>query len=203
MPTTNEEVIPAGFDPLVFWMENKSKVITYATLLIVGLVAFAFYQITAQRNKVESAALYAQAAKPEDFKQVIQKFPHSIAAGNAQLMLAGALRSEKKFDEALAALRDFTNQFPDHPLAAVGALSVATTLDEQGKTDAAFDAYQQVTAKYPASYAAPVALMAQANILIAKGKPDEARRIYETITSQYPDSLFAQQAVQNGRMLHK
>ena len=203
MPTTTEEVIPAGFDPIVFWMENKSKVITYATLLIVGLVAFAAYQITIQRNKAESAALYAQATKPEDFKRVLQKFPHSLAAGNAQLMLAGALRSDKKQDEALAALREFTTQFPDHPLAAVGALGIATSLDQQGKIDEAFDAYQQVAVKHPASYAAPLALMAQANILTAKGKTDEARRIYENITSQYPESLFSQQAIQSGRLLHK
>lgn len=203
MPTTTEEILPTGFDPIVFWMEHKNKVITYAALLIVGLVAFTAYQISTQRNLAESSALFAQATKPDDFKQVIQQFPRSLAAGNAQLMLADALRSEKKYDEALSTLREFANQFPDHPLAAAGALSVATILEEQGKTELAMEDYQQISVKYAASFAAPMALMSQANILTAQGKIDDARRIYETITSQFSESLFSQQAIQNSKLLHK
>ncbi|MEI8341228.1 MAG: tetratricopeptide repeat protein, partial [Verrucomicrobiota bacterium] len=120
MPTNTEEAVPAGFDPIVFWMENKSKVITYAALLLVGLTAFAAFQISTQRNKAEAESLFAQATKPEEFKALIQKFPRSLAAGNAQLMLAEALRTDKKYDEALASLRDFVTQFPNHPLAATG-----------------------------------------------------------------------------------
>jgi len=203
MPTNTEEAVPAGFDPIVFWMENKNKVITYAVLLIVGLAAFAAYQISTQRTKAASEALYAQASSPDQFRQVIQKFPRSIAAGNAQLMLAGQLRSAKKFDEALQTLREFVGQFPDHPLAAAGALSIATTLESQGKIDEAFDAYQQVSVKYAASYAAPVALMAQANILADKGKQDEAKRIYENIVSQFSESILSQEAMQNAKLIHK
>jgi TolA-binding protein len=203
MPTNTEEAVPAGFDPIVFWMENKSKIITYAALLLAGLAAFAAYQISTQHNKTASEALFAQAVKPDEFRQVIQKYPRSIAAGNAQLMLAEALRSEKKFDEALATLRDFVNQFPDHPLAAGGALGIATTLESQGKIDEAFDAYQQVSVKYSNSYAAPVALMAQGNILAAKGKTEDAKRTYENVVSQFPESIFSQQAMQSAKLLHK
>jgi len=203
MPNTTEEILPTGFDPLIFWMENKNKVITYTALLIVGLIAFAAYQISNQRTLAESSALYAQATQPAEFQQVIQRFPQTLAAGNAQLMLAEALRSEKKYDEALTTLHNFANQFPDHPLAAAGALNLATILDLQGKTEQAVEAYQQISVKYASTFAAPMALMAQANILIAKGKPDEARRIYETIISQFSDSLFSQQASQNSRFLHK
>ena len=203
MPTTTEETLPSWFDPILFWMENKTKVITYTVLLLVGLLAFAAYQIITLRTLAESSALYAQASKPDDFKQVIQQFPHSLSAGNAQLMLAEALRSEKKFDEAATVLHQFAEQFPDHPLAAAGALSLATLLDKQGKTDQAFEAYQQVSVKYAASYAAPMALMSQANILTAKGKIEEARHLYESVTSQFPDSFFSQQAMQISRLLYK
>ena len=199
MPTNTEEEVPAGFDFMVFWMENRSKVITYAVLLFAGLAVFAAYQISTQRGKVEAANLYAQASKPADFQEVIRRFPRSVAAGNAQLMLAAGLRSEKKYDEALAALRDFTNQFPDHPLAAAGALSVATTLEDQGKLDEALDAFQQVTLKFSGSFAAPAALLAQANILLQKGKAEEAKRIYENVASQFPESIYAQQAMQGAK----
>jgi len=203
MQTNTEEAVPAGFDPVVFWMENKSKVITYAVLLLIGLGAFAAYQISVQRSKTAAEALYAQAVKPEDFQQVIKQFPRSLAAGNAQLMLAEALRSEKKYDEALSTLRDFSNQFPNHPLAAAGALSLATTLESQGKTDEAFEAYQQVTVRFGNSYAAPIAMMAQANILTGKGKIDDAKRTYENVISQFPESILSQQAMQDARLLHK
>jgi len=203
MPTNTEEAVPAGFDPIVFWMENKNKVITYAALLIVGLTAFAAYQISTQHTKAASEALYAQATNPDGYRQVITKFPRSLAAGNAQLMLAGALRSDKKYDEALQTLHEFVSQFPDHPLAAGGALGIATTLESQGKIDEAFDAYQQVSVKFPASYAAPVALMAQANILAGKGKTEEAKRAYENVVSQFPESIYSQEAMQSAKLLHK
>lgn len=203
MPNDTDEAVPTGFDPVVFWMENKSKIITYGVLLLVGLSAFGAYQITTQRNRAEAEALYAKAAKPEDYRVVIQRFPHSNAAGNAMLMLAASLRSEKKYDEALATLRDFSNQLPDHPLAATGALSAATTLEMQGKLDEALDAYQQVASKYSGSYVAPAALMAQANIFTVKGKIEEAKRTYENISAQFPESVYSQQALQSSKLLGK
>jgi len=198
-----EEALPPGFDPIAYWLENKTKIIAFAALLIVGLVAFGAYQITTQQTMTASQNMFAEASKPDDFRQVIAKFPHSIAAGNSELMLASKLRDEKKYDDAIAALHEFINQFPEHPLASTGAFSLAATLEDQGKADEALDAYQQVATKYPSSYAAPIALIAQANLLKSKGKTDEAKRILENVATQYENSYIAQQAQAGLKSLHK
>jgi TolA-binding protein len=203
MPIPSEETVPTGFNPIEFWDQNKSKVITYGALLIVGLAAFGVYQVSTQKTLAEAQVLYAQADKAEDYRQIIQKFPRTVTAGNAYLMLAAQLRNESKYDDAVSTLHDFISQFPDHPLAAGGALDLAVTLESQGKLDEALDAYQQVTVKYASTYAAPLALMQQAGLLQSKGKIDEAKRTYETVISQYPESYFAQMANQDLRMLHK
>jgi tol-pal system protein YbgF len=205
MQTTPEDVdsVPPGFDPALFWVENRNKILIYAVLLLAGLAAYGAFQISNQRNIAAAQALFSQATKPEDYRQVIQKFPRTTTAANAQLLLAAQLRDEKKYDEAETVLRDFISQYPDHMLAGGGQLSLAATLEEQGKTDEAIEAYQQVVLKYANTYAAPLAILSQANLLRGKGKLDEAKRAYETVISQYPDSLCAQQAMQVVRMLHK
>ena len=203
MPIPSEETVPSGFNPIEFWDLNKSKIITYGVLLIVGLVAFGAYQISTQKRLAAAQDLYAKAEKADDYRQIIQKFPRTITAGNATLILAAKLRDERKYDEAVSILRDFISQYPEHPLVSGAALDLAVTLESGGKLDEAADAYQQVTVKYPSSYAAPAALMQQAGLLKAKGKIDEAKRAYETVISQYPDSYFAQIANQSMRMLHK
>src|SRR5438067_9847104 len=92
----------AGFDPQLFWEEHKSKIILYGTLLIVALVIFAIYEATAESRAKAAGAMLARASKAEDYKALIEKYPRTIAAGNACLMLAKAQRDEKKYDDAIA-----------------------------------------------------------------------------------------------------
>jgi len=194
-PEDTQDVVPPGFDPIAYWEDNKNKIIAYGALLLVGFIAFGAYQISTQRNLTASQDMFAEASKPDNYRQIIAKFPHSIAAGK--------LRDEKKYDDAISALHEFINQYPDHPLLSTGALGLAATLEQQGKTEEALDAYAQVPVKYPGTYAAPMALLGQAALLKNLGKLDEAKRIYENVASQYENSYPAQQAQQNLKALHK
>ena len=201
---SNTEVIPSGeFEPIAFWQQHKGKIVFYVVLLVVGLAAFAIYQITTARSRAETEQLFAQAKSVEDFKRIISNYPASMAAGNASLMLAEKLRSEGKYDDAVSTLRGFTTQFPAHPLISGAWLSLGGSLEAQGKKDEALQTYQQLTSKYPDSYAAPMAVFAQANILKAEGKTEEARHVYENLLAQFPKSYFAGAAMREMRLLRK
>ncbi len=203
MPTESEVAPDHAFEAHVFWEQHKSKINLYAGLVIAALVIFATYQYTSEQRAAAASTALAQAAKPEDYRQVIEKYPRTVAAGDAYLLLAKQLRDDQKYDDAIAALRTFTQQFEKHPLASTGWLSLGQTLEAAGKTDEAADTYQQVTTKFPDSYSAPIAALAQANLLRAKGKIDDAKRAYENVVAQYPESYFAQQALRDMKLLRK
>ena len=203
MPIDSEISATPGFEPHIFWEAHKGKIIFYSALLIGALLIFSIYEYTTSERVKASGALFAQAKTADDYKAVIEKYPHTISAGNASLLLAQTLRDEKKYDDAVATLRKFTQDFPDHPLLSTGWLSLAETLEAQGKTDEAASTFQQVTSKFPDSYSAPIAALEQANLLRLRGKNDEARVAYENILTQYRDSYCAQEATRDLRLLHK
>ena len=202
-PSDTEIAPPAGFDAHAFWAEHKGKITLYAALFAVALASFAIYQITTQRKLAEVQQAFAQAGTEEDFQQIVQKFPHTPAAGNAALLLAEKLRATKKYDESAAALRTLIEQYPEYPLVDGAWISLAATLEAQGKTDEALATYQQIVTKFSDRFTAPQALLAQAMILKGKGKPDEAKRIFENVKSQFPDSFFALEALQELQLLKK
>ncbi|MEA3189112.1 MAG: hypothetical protein QOD99_2942 [Chthoniobacter sp.] len=203
MPSESDAIPNPGFEPQVFWELHKAKIIIYGVLLVVALLVFSIYQYTSQRRTAAAGSLLAQAGKAEDYRQIMAKYPRTVAAGNAHLLLAKELREAKQYEEATSLLREFTQKFPEHPLVSAGWLSLAETLKSAGKTDEAADTYQQIASKFPDSFAAPLAAMEQADLLKSNGKTDEAKRAYENIIAQYPESMIAQQATREMRLLRK
>lgn len=204
MSTPAEELpVEPGFDMFAFWDEYQAKIILAAVLLVVAVAGYGAYTINSSRKLANAQASLAKAESVEQLQAVVTEYPGTAASGNASLLLAGKLREEKKYDEAIAVLRAFLDKNPAHPLAGGALLSIGATLEVQGKEDEAVETYQQIATKYNDSYSAPLALLAQANIQRAKGKNAEARRSYESIVSLYPESLLAQQAMQEMKMTKK
>ena len=203
MPIPADPTPETGFEPHLFWEEHKQKILLYGALFLAALFIFGIYQYTSERKLSEAQNLFAQAKSPDDYRKIIQQFPRSVSAANAQMLLADQLRSDKKYDEAVATLRALIDQSPEYPLLSGAWLSLAATLEQQGKNDEALDMYQQVASKFTDSYAAPLALMAQANLLKTKGKIDEAKQAFERVLSQFPDSLCARQAMRDSQLLRK
>jgi TolA-binding protein len=201
MPIPSEPLPDTGFDPLLFWDEHKGKVLLYGTLLIVALVGYAIYEIAKSHRIAEAGRAFAEAGSAADYRRVAERFPKSVAGGNAALALGGLLREEKKLEESEAALRKFLKDHSEHPLASSGLISLAATLEAQGRTDEALDVLRQVSTRYAASHDAPLAMILQAGILKARSRPEEARRAYEGVISQFPESIYAQQAMREMRSI--
>jgi TolA-binding protein len=202
-PSDTEIAPPAGFDSHAYWEEHKGKIILYAALFILALFSYGLYQITTQRKIAEVQLAFAQASTEDDYRQVAQKYPHTVAAGNALLLLAEKLRDAKKYDEAVSTLHTMIDQYPDHPLIDGAWISLASTLEAQGKTDEALSTCKEISTKFADRPSAAQALLIQAEILKGKGSTEEAKRILENVKSQFPDSYFANEAMQELQLLKK
>ena len=205
MPSPTPTPTPAddGFDPLVFWIKHKSKIVLLVGLLVLGLGSFAISEVLRTNRSAAARQLFAQANSAEGYRKVITEYSGTAAAGNAYLMLADKLRAEGKYDESTKELRTFIEKNPEHQFVSGAWTSIAANLEAQGKADEALAAYQKVSTAYANSFSAPIALLAQARLMAAKGKPEDARRLYEQVMTQFRDNYAAQQAAQEIRRLKK
>ena len=194
---------PTGFDPLVFWVQHRQKVIAFAGLFAAALMIYFVAEFTRTRKLDAAASALAAAKDDAGLRKVINDYTGTAAAGNACLLLAENLRKGGKADEAVTTLRTFIDKYPDHPLISGAWTSLAATQEAQGKQDEALSTYQKVSTSFATSFSAPVALLGQARIFKEKGKADEARRLFEQVINQYPESMFAQQAMRESHQLKK
>lgn len=202
-PTETPTDAHAGFDPLEFWILHKSKILLLTGLFLVGLVAFGISEWSRHKTQRESQQLLAGAKGADDYRAVVAKYPKSMAAASALLLLADDLRSAGKFDDSSAQLRTFIANFPKHPLVSGAWTSLAGNQEAQGKNDEALETYRKVTSSFPTSFSAPIALLGQARLLQGQGKADDARRIYEQVIQQYQGTAFGQEAVAENQKLTK
>ena len=201
--TTPDVVPPHGFDPMQFWLENKSKVLLFAGLLVVALMAYAAYEVSNDHAQAEARRAFAEAKSEDDYRNVARQFSKSVVAGDARLLLAGRQREAKKYDESVATLRGFIADSPKHPLLSSAWLALGETLSAGGKTTEALDTFQQTATKFPDSYAAPLSMVARAKLLKSLGKMDEAKRAYESVISQFPESILSREAMREMQLMKK
>jgi TolA-binding protein len=202
MPT-DPAAEPVHLNPIEIWYIYKTKILTYAGIILTGLIIFAAIQLIDYRRAQGSQSLYEQAKTADDFRAVIQQYPGTPVAGDAALRLGALLREEKKFDESAAVLRNFAEKYPGHPLAAGGWTSLGATYETQGKLDDALQANASAISKYPEAYTTPIAMMAQARIYAAQGKKEEARRTYQDVASRFQQSIYGRQAMREIHFLKK
>ena len=185
----------------VFWIENKKKILTYATVLAAALAFYGLYALYVQQRTNAAQELYAKATSEADLRAVMQKYGSTRLAGDAALQLADKLRGEKKYDEAATVLQEFVKKYPQHPLISGAWVSLATTYELQNKLDQAYDTYQQVATKYPEAYTTPIAMLAQGRINVARNKKDAAKAIYQDVAARFPESIYAREAMRELRFL--
>ena len=167
-------------------------------LVIIGLGG---YRIYSERKDSTASSLLAAAKKPEDFQQLIARYPNTPAGAAAYLLLAQTLRSDRKFAESNATLQLFIDKHSNHELISTAKVAMAANLESMGKTDEALSMYQRIAASYPKSFNAPIALVAQIRLFKAKNETDAVRRVCETIITQYKDSFWTSEAMRELRAL--
>lgn len=194
---------PAGFDPLVFWVQHRQKVTLFAGLFFAAALIYFASEFMRTRKLDAAGRALAEAKEEAALRKVISDYAGTAAAGDAHLLLAEKLRKAGKADEAVTTLRALIDKYPDYPLISGAWTSLAATLESQGKQDEALSTYQKVSTSFTTSFSAPIALLGQARIFKEKGKVDDARRLFDQVINQYPESMFGQQAMRESQQLKK
>ena len=179
----------------LLWEQYKMPIIAIVLVLVLGGLGYAGYQLYAQRQGADASALLAAAKSPQDYQQVIERYPGSGPAASAYLLLAEQERSKKHYAEANGTLHKFIDQFPKHELITTAWMGVAANLDSLGKSDEALSTYRRLVTEYPQSFNAPLALLSEVPLLKAKNRLEEARQACEAILTQYRDSALANEAI--------
>lgn len=180
-PPSTDAVIEAQ----VFWLRFQKEIAAALIFLILAIVGFAGYRFyTHQRNSTAAESL-GKAKNPQDYQDVIARYPGTPAGASAYLLLAETQRNEKKFAEANASLQAFIEKHPEHDFVPTAQLAMAANLESMGKHDDALSIYQQIASKYPNTYQAPLALISQVPLLKAKNRIEDARRVCEEILTKY------------------
>ncbi|MBE2181266.1 MAG: tetratricopeptide repeat protein [Chthoniobacterales bacterium] len=189
LPSVDPELELTSSD--LFWQEHWRKFVVGLVAVVVAILVVGAWMLYTSHERTSSEALYSLADTPEALREVIEKYPGSVPAGNAQLRLATLLRSEGKLDEAVKELDEFLARHSNHPLAGAAWLTLGEVRQMQGDKEAALEAYRKASASYPKSYAAPLALLAEAKLIASQGSEGEARAILESVGITYPGTPAA------------
>ena len=200
MPIVPPPTRDAAVEARVFWLRFQKEIAAALIVAVLAMLGFAGYRFYQNRRDSSAAELLGAARTSRDYQEVIARYPNTPAGASAYLLLAEALRNEKKFAEANAALQEFIDKNPEHDFVPTAKLAVAANLEAMGKNDEALAIYQQVAAKYPNSFVAPLALISEVPLLKAKNRTDDARRVCEEILTKYRMPGQQLDAVADNRM---
>jgi len=203
MPTVSQITANPALETHLFWDQYKTTIIAVAVVLLLGGLGYAGFQLNTARHAADASALLATAQSPQEYQQVIDRYPGSGPAASAYLLLAAQQRAKKNYAEANTTLHQFIDQFPKHELITTAWMGVAANLESLGKNDEALSTYQRLATEYPQSFNAPLALLAEVPFLKAKNRFDEARRVCETLLTQYRDSIVMSEAMRELTSLPK
>jgi TolA-binding protein len=178
----------------LLWEQHKGKIIGGAIALVAIIVGVFGWLILSHAQRVAAEKAYGAAKTPADYRAIIDKYPRSPLAGNASLLLASALRGEKKYDEANQVLGDFVKRQPEHPFAPLAEVAAAVNSALAGKPADAESQLQAVATGDAKSFVAPFALTLEAELQMAGGKRAQALETYRELTQTYPASISARVA---------
>jgi predicted negative regulator of RcsB-dependent stress response len=223
MPTVPPTPRDPAIEAHVFWFRFKNEIVAVLVLLILAILGLAGYHFYTEQRDSTAAAALATAKKPQDYQEVIARYPNTPAGASARLLLAQTQRNERNFAASNASLQEFIDKHPNHELIGTARMAMAANLEATGKIDEALAMYQQVAmTDAPAeeqsvidkiqdvfgkqkpkqkNFNAPLALISQIPLLKAKNQPDAARRVCETIIAQYGDSFWSGEARRELRSL--
>jgi tetratricopeptide (TPR) repeat protein len=190
--TTASEPDFSSINREVFWALHGKKIVIAliaGLAVLIGLGAYIGWQ-TLRSTQAEAA--YDSATNIEGWQKVIDRFPGSIAAGNALLRIAAQQANDGHYPDSDKTYQRFVREYPKHPFAVNGLMGLGTNAEAETKPDEAIKYYTDIASKFGTTYLAPMALLSQARLTEGKGQLKEARQLYEMVVQRYPQSVVAQ-----------
>ena len=182
-----------SFAAELFWEKNRQTILVGLAVAVIVGAGVLWWAFSLHNTKLAAQAFFAQATTPAAWREVMDKYPGSQPAADAAFLLADALRTEGKFDEAVALYQKFLSDFPQHPLVGGARLGIAETYAAQGKTNEALAALR--VAETSGGYAAPFAGLLEGRTLVREGRYAEANTAFSKVMTSYQSSPIARIAI--------
>jgi TolA-binding protein len=178
-------------DSDLFWQEHWKKIVWGLVGLVLLILAVGAWKFRTAATLSSAEALYSAASGADGWREVVQKHPGTVPAGNAQVRLAESFREAGDVASASGELENLLASQAEHPLAGAAWLTLGELRQMQNNPDGALEAFRTASSRYKASYAAPLALLAEANLLKTRGSVGEARAVLQSVGSLHPGTPAA------------
>ena len=188
-PAIDQSLVMSDSD--LFWQEHWKKIVWGLVGLVLLILAVGAWKFRTAATLSSAEALYSTASGADGWREVVQKYPGTVPAGNAQVRLAESFREAGDVASASGELENLLASQPEHPLAGAAWLTLGELRQMQNNPDGALEAFRTASSRYKASYAAPLALLAEANLLKTRGSVGEARAVLQSVGSLHPGTPAA------------
>jgi len=181
---------------------HQKKLILLVLLVIVGVSAYIIVEGLKEKNAVNAGEALVSAKDPGDFRNLIEGFSQTPAAGTAQLQLARSLWEEGDSEDAKTTLRNFISNSPDHPAQPGARMVLASFLLEEGEDEKGLAILRELAADANAAsaYIAPLALIRISDYERKAGNLDAARKALEQANNPNDKNSFLSQRLAESRL---
>jgi predicted negative regulator of RcsB-dependent stress response len=152
------------------------------------------YRGVVKSNEETAGANLTKAEDVAAYQSVASNHGKTLAARSALVLLADKQWSDNQQDAAIATLRKFVSENPDHPAVPSAKASLGAKLMTQGKAGDAAKEFDTIVENPEARYVAPYALLCLGDLAAGAGDLDKAEAHYKRIKTDFSDSDFAQSA---------
>ena len=185
---------PNAFE--AFLDRNQKGIAVFAVLLALGAIGLVVQRGLETNRQEDAGAALVKAEDLASLQAVVDGHKNTKAAGSAMVLLANSQWTAGKQDEAVATLRKFISENPDHAAISAAKASLGAKLLAQGKSGDASKVFDEIVSDPAAAYIAPFALISLGDIAKAENDLAKAETSYAKVKNDFPDSDFSQTAAQ-------
>ena len=175
--------------------KNWRKVVIVLVVFVLAVVAYFYMKYKREDAMTQANHAFTSATTRTDLEKVADDHPGSVAAGSALFSIADRQMAASEYEAAVATLKKFTADFPDHPLYYRALLGLGSAAEKQGKSDEAAGYFQQVIGAGDKSELVPLATICKIELMVAKGELDKAKEEYEAFGVNFTGSPFVEKAI--------
>src|SRR5260370_31790610 len=133
--TTASEPDFSSINGEVSWVLHGKKIVVASIAALLVLLAFGAYIGWQKLQSTQAEASYDSATNIEGWQKVVDRFPGSIAAGNALLRIAAQQSSEAHYPDTEKNYQRVLVEYPKQPFAVNCLMGLATNAEAETKTD--------------------------------------------------------------------
>jgi predicted negative regulator of RcsB-dependent stress response len=176
--------------------ENLKSILIAGGIIFAVIIGYLVFDYVRRSKTEDEAIAFTRASTIEEYRQVITDRPGSLAAGNAQLMIAKLRKKEEDgAEEAKSELRTFLETNKDHPQRDQALFTLAGIYVEEGKPEEAVPHLDALIQEHPDSPLAGYAKLYKGDFAYAADNKDEAELLYNLVLTDYtgtPAEMAAQ-----------